>query len=100
MASKLAEATSAGAPPAAVFLTAALCRRQPWRPALLLAALRCMPRAPQACNLQPLFHLLMSRLNRLPICAADELMGFHKWMPAGQDAAQALLNADKLSCSW
>ncbi|KAI7840530.1 hypothetical protein COHA_005686, partial [Chlorella ohadii] len=32
--------------------------------------------------------------------SADELMSFHKWMPAGQDAAQALLNADKLSCSW
>lgn len=38
----------------------------------------------------------------LPPCPvfADELMSFHKWMPAGQDAAQALLNADKLSCSW
>jgi hypothetical protein len=32
--------------------------------------------------------------------SADELMAFHKWMPAGQDTAQALLNADKLSCSW
>lgn len=31
---------------------------------------------------------------------ADELMSFHKWMPGGQDPAQALLNADKLSCSW
>ena len=31
---------------------------------------------------------------------ADELMSFHRWMPGGQDAAQALLNADKLSCSW
>lgn len=27
-------------------------------------------------------------------------MSFHKWMPAGQDASQALLNADKLGCSW
>lgn len=32
--------------------------------------------------------------------SADELMSFHKWMPVGQDAAQAPLNADKLSCSW
>lgn len=32
--------------------------------------------------------------------SADELMAFHRWMPAGQDGAQALLNADKLSCSW
>lgn len=27
-------------------------------------------------------------------------MSFHKWMPAGQDPAQVLLNTDKLSCSW
>lgn len=27
-------------------------------------------------------------------------MSFHKWMPGGQDTAQALLNTDKLSCSW
>ena len=32
--------------------------------------------------------------------SAEELMSFHKWMPGGQDAAQALLNADKVSCSW
>ncbi len=28
--------------------------------------------------------------------SADELMSFHKWMPVGQDAAQAPLNADKV----
>ena len=31
--------------------------------------------------------------------SADELMSFHKWMPGGQDAAQALLNADKVRCA-
>ena len=28
--------------------------------------------------------------------SADELMGYHKWMPGGQDPAQVLLNADKV----
>jgi hypothetical protein len=32
--------------------------------------------------------------------SADELMSYHKWMPGGQDAAQALLNADKVGWSW
>ena len=29
--------------------------------------------------------------------SAEELMSYHKWMPAGQDAAQAALNGDKVS---